>query len=102
MLIHFQLFADSTSRLMKGNQSLKNGMRNGKLKSIACMSAAACLLAGCANQPAPVRVAFAKLAINGQPVHMVLDTGASSTVLYNAAANRVGLNFAPPRHDVVN
>ena len=68
---------------------------------LACLAAAAFLFAGCVSEPATPRVVFTKLAINGQPVRMVLDTGAASTVLYNAAANRVGLNFAPPRHDVV-
>jgi hypothetical protein len=67
----------------------------------ACLAAAAFLFAGCVSEPATPRVVFTKLAINGQPVRMVLDTGAASTVLYSAAANRVGLNFAPPRHDVV-
>ncbi len=67
---------------------------------LACL-AAAFLFAGCVSEPATPRVVFTKLAINGQPVQMMLDTGAASTVLYSAAANRVGLNFAPPRHDVV-
>jgi lipoprotein NlpI len=70
---------------------------------LACLAAAAFLFAGCVSEPAPARprVAFTNLAINGQPVHMVLDTGAASTVLYSAAANRVGLNFTPPRDDIV-
>jgi len=94
---------------------LKDGIRNGIQYSIAvmnaisllfrgplaCLAAAAFLFAGCVSEPATPRVVFRKLAINGQPVQMVLDTGAASTVLYSAAANRVGLNFAPPRHDVV-
>jgi tetratricopeptide (TPR) repeat protein len=67
---------------------------------MACLAAAAFLFAGCVSEPATPRVVFKKLAINGQPVQMVLDTGAASTMLYSAAANRVGLHFAPPRHDV--
>jgi tetratricopeptide (TPR) repeat protein len=69
---------------------------------LACLAAAAFLFAGCVSeQPATPRVVFTKLAINGRPVHMVLDTGAASTVLYSAAANRVGLKFTPSRHDAV-
>jgi tetratricopeptide (TPR) repeat protein len=67
---------------------------------VAWLAATAFLFAGCGSQPATPRVVFTKLAINGQPVHMVLDTGAASTVLYSAAANRVDLHFAPSRHDV--
>lgn len=57
------------------------------------------LLTGCASQTVPARVVFKNLSINGKPVRMVLDTGASSTVLYNTAAKRVGLQFSPPSHD---
>jgi len=62
--------------------------------------AAACLLAGCVSRPATPRVVFTELTINGQPVHMMLDTGAASTVLYAKTAKRVGLNFEVPKKDV--
>jgi tetratricopeptide (TPR) repeat protein len=65
------------------------------------LGAAALLFAGCVTQPATPRVVFTKLAINGHPVQMMLDTGAASTVLYSAAAQRVGLNFTPPRQNVI-
>jgi hypothetical protein len=84
---------------MKGNQSLKVRMRNWLF--LAVLTAAAFLLVGCASEPATTRVVFTRLAINGQPVRMMLDTGAASSVLYSPAANRVGLNFTPPPRDAV-
>jgi lipoprotein NlpI len=96
------------------NQALKDGMRNSTQSSHVAMTAgcplfrgslacvvAAILFTGCAGRPATPRVVFTNLTINGQPVHMVLDTGAASTVLYSPAAERVGLNFKRPGHDVV-
>ena len=52
---------------------------------------------GCAMDRAPLRVDVASVSINGQPVHLVLDTGASSTMIYSTTADRVGLKFASPR-----
>jgi hypothetical protein len=68
---------------------------------LAFLAAGVFIFAGCASEPTTPRVGFTKLAINGQPVRMVLDTGAGSTVLYSSAANRLGLSFMPPQYDVV-
>ncbi|MGP8198009.1 MAG: aspartyl protease family protein [Limisphaerales bacterium] len=68
--------------------------------SLACLAAAVFFFAGCATEPLTPRIVVANLAINGQPVHMMLDTGAASTLLYSTAAKRVGLDFAPPRREV--
>jgi tetratricopeptide (TPR) repeat protein len=48
-------------------------------------------LAGCAGHQAQTRVVFPETSINGRPAHMFLDTGAESTVLFDARARRLGL-----------
>ncbi|MGD0814201.1 MAG: aspartyl protease family protein [Verrucomicrobiota bacterium] len=77
-----------------------NAMRLLLRGSLGCLALAVFIFAGCATEPLSPRVVFANLAINGRPVHMMLDTGAASTLLYSAAAKRVGLEFTPPRRDI--
>lgn len=59
------------------------------------------LWAGCAIEHPPIRVDVASVTINGQPVHLVLDTGASSTMIYSTTARRVGLQFEPAQPEAV-
>jgi lipoprotein NlpI len=68
---------------------------------MACLGAAIFLSAGCISQSTKPRVVFTQLSINGCPVHMILDTGAASTVLYSPAAKRAGLAFTSPQQTVV-
>jgi lipoprotein NlpI len=56
--------------------------------------AAALALAGCASNAAMSRVVVTKASINGHPARMFLDTGASSTVLFDSGAKRLGLKSA--------
>jgi aspartyl protease family protein len=44
---------------------------------------------------------YADPAINGQPVHVVIDTGASFVALTKADARRIGVPFAESEFDVV-
>jgi hypothetical protein len=48
-------------------------------------------LAGCAGHQAQTRVVFPNTSINRHPARMFLDTGAESTVLFDAPARRLGL-----------
>ena len=49
------------------------------------------LVAGCASNVAEQRVVVASASINGHPARMFLDTGASSTVLFDSGVKRLGL-----------
>jgi len=54
---------------------------------------AALLGAGCTNTPQE-RVIYPGTSLNGQPVRMILDTGAPETGLFKAGAERIGLKYA--------
>jgi lipoprotein NlpI len=53
--------------------------------------AALVVLSGCSGPQPSTRVVFPDAAINGRKAHMLLDTGSSSTVLFDAGAKRLGL-----------
>ncbi|HEY3857839.1 MAG TPA: tetratricopeptide repeat protein [Verrucomicrobiae bacterium] len=59
------------------------------LQVLALLAVAA--VAGCASNVSESRVVVASASINGHPARMFLDTGASSTVLFDSGAKRLGL-----------
>ncbi|HEY3916057.1 MAG TPA: aspartyl protease family protein [Verrucomicrobiae bacterium] len=61
--------------------------------------AVAIALASHASQEPGTRVVFPGTAVNGKPVKMLLDTGSSSSILFDSAAKHLGLKsdgFTPP------
>jgi tetratricopeptide (TPR) repeat protein len=60
-----------------------------KIRVLALLALA--LAAGCASNVSESRVVVAGASINGHPARMFLDTGASSTVLFDSGAKRLGL-----------
>ncbi|HEX3718553.1 MAG TPA: tetratricopeptide repeat protein [Verrucomicrobiae bacterium] len=53
--------------------------------------AAAVVLSASAGRQPDTRVVFPVTAINGRPAHLLLDTGSSSSVLFDGGAKRLGL-----------
>ncbi len=49
------------------------------------------IFAGCASNVSESRVVVSSASINGHPARMFLDTGASSTVLFDSGAKRLGV-----------
>ncbi len=55
----------------------------------------AAVFSGCSHVPLQSRVIFANAAINGRPVRLAIDTGASMNWLYSSEAGRLGLRSTP-------
>jgi hypothetical protein len=54
----------------------------------------ALVVAGCATHTSAPRIIVPTAAVNGRPARLALDTGASSTVLFESGARRLGLKSA--------